>query len=183
MTNEWFLSGERVRFRHWQETDIDLAVSLWGNPDVTRLIADLGNPSPEQARDRLVLEVTRQRTSGMAYWPVFTTAGEHLGCCGLRPYRPKEGIIEVGVHLLPQHWGKGYATESLACSGQFAFETLEANGLFARHHPLNVASGRALTRLGFRATHLEFMPQTGLEHPCFLATREEFIAPPRRQIT
>ena len=49
-----------------------------------------------------------------------------------------------------------------------AFERLGIRGLFARHHPHNRGSGRILPKLGFRYTHEERMPQTGLDHPCYL---------------
>ena len=57
-----------------------------------------------------------------------------------------------------------------------AFGLLEIRELFARHHPDNRGSGRILEKLGFRYTHDERMPQTGLDHPCYLLrapTREE----------
>jgi RimJ/RimL family protein N-acetyltransferase len=57
-----------------------------------------------------------------------------------------------------------------------AFEVLGLRGLFARHHPHNRGSGRILAKLGFRYTHDERMPQTGLDHPGYLLrarTREE----------
>ena len=41
-------------------------------------------------------------------------------------------------------------------------------GLFARHNPHNHGSRRILEKLGLRHTHDELMPQTGLEHPCYL---------------
>jgi hypothetical protein len=55
-----------------------------------------------------------------------------------------------------------------------AFGPLGVRGLFARHHPHNHGSGRVLTSLGFRYTHDEFMPQTGLRRPCYLLTAGDY---------
>ena len=119
----------------------------------------------------------RQTLFGLAYWPAFTHAGDFIGCCGLRPHQPDLGIIEIGIHLLPTYWGKGFAREALGLVGRYAFTALAARGLFARHHPQNHASGNTLRKLGVQPTHLEFMPQTGLDHPCYLVTATEFAEP------
>jgi RimJ/RimL family protein N-acetyltransferase len=163
------LNTDRITFRLWDLDDLPLAIALWGDPQVTRLIADLGNPCVEQARDRLAREIANWETHQVQYWPIFLRTGEHLGCCGLRPYQPS--VFEVGVHILPMHWGSGFATEALRGIEDYAFGTLGATGLFARHHPQNEDSGRVLTKLGYRYTHDEFMQQTGLLHPCYLGPR------------
>ena len=173
----YFLRTERLGFRCWTAADLPLAVAIWGQPAVTRLIADLGNPSAEQARRRLARAMANQDAFGVQYWPFFRLDGDkHLGCCGLRPYRPDEDVFEVGAHLLPARWGRGYATEATRGVIRHAFEVLGIRGLFARHHPHNRGSGRILEKLGFRYTHDERMAQTGLNHPCYLLrapTREE----------
>jgi ribosomal-protein-alanine N-acetyltransferase len=50
----------------------------------------------------------------------------------------------------------------------FAFETLGLKALFAGHHPENAASERLLRKLGFRFTHQEIYPPTGLLEPAYL---------------
>ena len=163
--------NEEIVFRQWSHEDISLAAAIWADPQVTRLIADLGNPTEQQARDRLARELGNQAAYGVQYWPIFLRTGTHLGCCGLRPYQP--AVFEVGAHILPQHWGRGYATKALRCVLTYAFGTLRAEALFARHNPHNHGSGRVLTKLGFRYTHDQFMPQTGLNHPCYLLHADE----------
>ena len=106
----YFMRTERLGFRCWAAKDLPLAVAIWGQPEVTRLIADLGNPSAEQARQRLAREMANQDAFRVQYWPLFLLdGGKHLGCCGLRPYRPDDGVFEVGAHLLPAQWNRGYA--------------------------------------------------------------------------
>jgi RimJ/RimL family protein N-acetyltransferase len=163
------LTTERIGFRLWQPDDLLLALSLWGDTTVTRLIADLGQPSEEQARARLDRELANQQTYGVQYWPIFRRAGgEHLGCCGLRPYQPDQGIYEIGAHLLAHYWGQGYATEAVRAVVAHAFTALPVRGLFARHHPDNHGSRSLLAKLGFQYTHDDFLPQTGLNHPSYL---------------
>lgn len=169
----YFLRSERLGFRPWSEADIELALALWGDPRVTRLI---GGPfSPGQVQERLSREIATARSHGVQYWPVFLLAtGEHVGCCGLRPYRSEERVYEIGIHLRAAYWGQGYAPEATRAVMAYAFEALGASALFAGHNPANGASRRILGQLGFRYTHDEFYPPTGLHHPSYLLTAEEF---------
>ena len=90
-----------------------------------------------------------------------------MGCCGLRPYRPGEGVAELGVHLLPTHWHKGLAAEACGAVIRYARESLDLKALFAGHNPGNVASRQMLLKLGFEYTHDEHYPATGLQHPSY----------------
>ena len=112
---------------------------------------------------------------GVQYWPLFLRKGERfVGCCGLRPYDLSKGIFELGVHLLPMFWGKGYAREACARVIRLAFDDLGCPSLFAGHNPRNVASARLLLDLGFIHTHDELYPPTGLEHPSYTLNRDVF---------
>lgn len=169
----YFLRSRRLGFRPWSSADIELTLDLWGDPEVTKLI---GGPfSGTEVRERLAREIATQRAHGIQYWPVFLLAtGEHVGCCGLRPYRPDEKIFEIGCHLRRAQWGQGYAVEAAQAVIRYAFATLGASGLFAGHHPANAASRRSLVQLGFRYTHDEYYPPTGLNHPSYMLTANEF---------
>lgn len=180
-TTAYFLQGERLGFRTWSESDIELALNLWGDPEVTKLID--GPFSREQVQDRLSREMATMGSHGIQYWPIFLLAtGELAGCCGLRPYKAEEGICEVGVHLRKAFWGQGYAPEATQAAIAYAFRTLGMNALFAGHNPGNAASRRVLEKLGFRYTHDEHYPPTGLNHPSYLLTSEEFAREQKRRI-
>lgn len=170
---EYFLRTEHLGFRAWTEGDLELAVGLWGDVEVTKLI---GGPfSQEQVQSRLSLEIANLKSFGVQYWPIFLlSSDEHLGCCGLRPYRLDEGIYEVGVHIRSGHWGQGYAQEATRAVIAYAFDKRGAAGLFAGHNPANETSRRLLGKLGFHYTHDEYYPPTGLHHPSYMLTAEEF---------
>ena len=76
------------RFPPLVPDDLDLALGLWGDAAVTRLI---GGPfPPERVRERLAREIATQAEHGVQYWPLFLLAdGGHAGCCGLRPYKTR----------------------------------------------------------------------------------------------
>ena len=165
----FFLQSAQLGFRHWTPGDQPLALSLWGNPEVARFIHAKGVFSPEEASARLRREMNSQQCHGVQYWPIFLLAsGAFTGCCGLRPYDPRPGTLELGIHLLPEFWHQGLAQEATLRVIEYAFGVLRAEALFAGHNPGNHASRALLERLGFRYTHDEYYPPTGLRHPSYL---------------
>lgn len=103
----YFMRSERVGFGIWSPADLELAIALWGDARVTGLI---GGPfTKQQVRERLELEISTQESAGFQYWPIFRLRDDvHLGCCGLRR-SPGDDALEIGFHLLFEHWGQGYA--------------------------------------------------------------------------
>ncbi len=168
MTRPYFLTTDRLGFSHWHEDDFALAMTLWGDPRVSMMI---GGPfAEEQVRARLAREIEMQLVDKIQYWPVFLLQDRELaGCAGLRPYgREDEQLLELGFHFRPQYWGQGLAQEAARAVIAIAFEDLAVKGLFAGHHPENAASERLLRNLGFRYTHQEIYPPTGLLNPAYL---------------
>ncbi len=179
LTNPYFLKSERLGFRWWSQEDLPLARELWGDLEVTRFF---GGPfSEEEIGQRLEREISRMKTYQFQYWPIHLLAdSEHVGCCGLRPYRLEEEIHELGFHLRPKYWGQGLAPEAARAVIDFAFETIGAKGLSAGHHPENAASRKVLEKLGFRYTHDEFFGALGIDIPYYLLTQPSGAFPENR---
>jgi [ribosomal protein S5]-alanine N-acetyltransferase len=167
---KYFLTTYRLGFRCWTEDDLPLAQQLWGDPAVTRLIG--GPMSPEAVRARLRDEIEQMNRAGIQFWPIFLLEEEQfVGCAGLRPRRHDDVVFELGFHLCHEHWGKGLAYEASRAVVKYAFETLEADTLFAGHHPLNDRSRRLLLQLRFKSTGAE-AANPAMIHPSYLLRRE-----------
>jgi ribosomal-protein-alanine N-acetyltransferase len=155
----------RLTFRLWTGDDLPLARALFGDARITALV---GGPFDEAAVvARLAAELGNQRDHDIGYWPLLLYGSREIGCCGLRPRDPPRRIYELGFYFLPAYWGQGLAAEAGASVIEYAFGRLGAAGLFAGHHPDNDSSRRSLEKLGFRYTHHEHYPPTGLQHPCY----------------
>jgi RimJ/RimL family protein N-acetyltransferase len=163
----YFLKSARLGFRWWSKEDLALARQLWGDIEVTRFF---GGPfSEEEIGERLEREITRMKAYQFQYWPIHLLSdNEHVGCCGLRPYRLEDGIPEMGFHLRPKFWGQGLAVEAARSVIDYAFETIGAKGLSAGHHPGNVNSKKVIEKLGFRFSHDEYFPTLAMEIPYYL---------------
>lgn len=168
---DYFLKTARLGFGRWSIDDLPLALALWGDPRVTRLI---GGPfSHEKIQEILTREIATMQVHNVQYWPLFLLQdGAHVGCAGLRPYKPEDQTYEMGFHLRPEYWRRGLAVEAGLAIIAFAFETLGAHALFAGHHPENAASRKVLEKLGFAFAYEEFYPPTGLKHPSYLLTSQ-----------
>ena len=162
----------RLRFALWAADDLPLARRLWADPDVTRYLAR-GRLADPDIRARLERERTNLERLGFQYWPLFLRdSGAFVGCCGLKhcPYEgtPEAPELELGFHLVPEAWGRGYATEAASAVARLAFERLGAARVFAGHHPENRASGAVLRKLGFEFVRDVFFEPTGLMHPLYV---------------
>jgi ribosomal-protein-alanine N-acetyltransferase len=171
-TSPYFLATERLGFRCWTREDLPLARELWGDLEVTRFF---GGPFPDKEIDeRLQRELSRMDSDGFQYWPIFHISNnEHVGCCGLRPYRPEQQMPELGFHLRPEFWGQGLAVEAARAVIAYAFGSLGAKSLSAGHHPQNLASKKVLEKLGFRYIYDEFFPTLRMDIPYYQLTRLE----------
>lgn len=171
-SDAYFLRSLRLGFRAWRDDDLPLAIGLWGDPEVTKLIDARGQLSDEDVRQLLDKHIAAQREHGVQYWPMFLRKdGEHVGCCGLRPYDPARRVYELGVHIRFRWWRQGLAEEGARAVIRYAFHELGAAALFAGHNPENHASERLLAKLGFRYTHHEYYAPTGREHPSYILER------------
>ena len=168
MPYDFFLTTPRLGFRHWTDADEPLALGLWGDPDVTRM---LGGPfTDDHVRQRLATQITMHHEHGIQYWPIFLlNTEEHVGCCGLRPYQPK--IPELGFHLRKAFWGQGLAREAATAVIHYAFANLQIDAIFAGHYPDNANSRKVLLSLGFQYAGEAVYPPTGILEPTYLLHR------------
>ena len=168
--NQYFMQSAQVGFRWWHADDLTAAMSLWRDPQVTRLFTK--DPlTQEQVTQRLTQELKNAQEHRIQYWPIFSLADDsHIGCAGLRPYAAD--TLELGFHLKPAYWGQGLATEVGKRVIENAFENQLAKAIFAGHHPDNKASRNTLLKLGFIGTAAQYYQPTGLYHPSYLLYRD-----------
>lgn len=169
------MKTERIGFSYWTEEDLELAVKLWGEKDVTRYICAAGEFTKQDILNRLNTEINNGQKYQVQYWPIFEADTDKLiGCCGLRPFKDEQHSCEIGFHLRKIFWGQGYAFEAAAEAVKYAFTRLNTNKLYAGHHPQNVRSGKLITRLGFQSIGDNYYEPTGLYHPSYEMTRLDY---------
>jgi RimJ/RimL family protein N-acetyltransferase len=76
--------------------------------------------------------------------------GRVIGRCELISRRSIYREYEIGYFFRPDAWGRGIATETVRALLDFGFRSIHAHRIYALVDPDNTASGRLLTRIGFR---------------------------------
>lgn len=140
-----FLNTKRLGFSMWNENDIDYALELWGNPEVTKFIVADGRMLKDQVYQRLNKEIETNNKVNIQYWPInLIETNKNIGCCGIRPYNSEKNIFEIGIHLKENYWGMEFAKEACSKVIEYAY------------------------------THDEFYSPTKLYHPSYLMVKEDY---------
>lgn len=88
--------------------------------------------------------------------------GIHVGTCGFNGPPDADGVVEIAYGVDDEHQGKGYATEAAEALVEFAFNSGLVRMVRAHTFPEENASGRVLTKCGFRFIGDVDDPEEGL---------------------
>jgi RimJ/RimL family protein N-acetyltransferase len=145
------LRTDRLALRRFTADDAQNLYRLDTDPRVMRYIGD-GSPSAHATIDAGLARSIRyyDRYPGLGVWPAEERAtGRFIGWFCLK-YVPKTVEVEVGYRLLPESWGRGYATEGARALVARGFEALGLYRVIGLTHPENVASQHVLQKAGLR---------------------------------
>jgi ribosomal-protein-alanine N-acetyltransferase len=162
------LVGEPVTLEHR-----DLAIRLFGDPDVARWIwpdgradsADAVGPRNVAQTMHILAEfVAHWARHGFGWWFLHERAtGDFVGEVGLqRTEINDEPVVEVGWTLLSTHWGQGFATEAATAALTHGFGSLGLDEIVSFTMTQNTASRRVMARLDMTYDH--DIDRAGLPH-------------------
>jgi RimJ/RimL family protein N-acetyltransferase len=138
----------RLSFREMTPSDLDEMAALLGDPEV---MAYYPHPkSRGEALEWIDWNLRLYREHGFGLWLIeLRGRSEFAGDCGLTP-QEVDGVveIEVGYHIRPALWGRGYATEAAAACRDYARDILGLRRLIALIDPANRASQRVAEKVG-----------------------------------
>jgi RimJ/RimL family protein N-acetyltransferase len=146
-----FARTQRLTLRPgWREDAPALADAI-GHEHVVRMLAQVPWPyETSHAEDFLA----RPRKVSDVFLLILSHEQEPyprlVGGIGIHPQ--EDGGHEFGYWLAPDAWGRGYATEAGRAVVAMARHALGLKRLKSGHFVDNPASGRVLTKLGFRPT-------------------------------
>ena len=93
---------------------------------------------------------------------IFRESGGPVGSCGFKGPPDSDGVVEIAYGIDPDHQGKGYATEAAEAMVNYAFGDDCVRTVRAHTLPEPNASGRVLTKCGFRYIGEVVDPDDGL---------------------
>jgi ribosomal-protein-alanine N-acetyltransferase len=116
------LETERLILREYVKDDAPAFFRLNSDPEVMRYVPDEPMQSVEQAREILITHPIAdyaQHGFGRLACALKATR-DHIGFCGLK-YLKEIDDIDLGFRFLPEHWGKGLATEAARAVVRYGF--------------------------------------------------------------
>jgi RimJ/RimL family protein N-acetyltransferase len=143
------LHTSRLRLEPITDAHFAGLLALNSDPAVMRYIT--GKPdTPEDTRAMIERVKARWSEFGFSWWSLIEQrTGEIIGAgCIQHLGREPGNPLEIGWRLRVDKWGQGFASEAAHCMAGFAFETLEAESLYAVCRPDNRASSQVMERLG-----------------------------------
>ena len=136
------LETQRCRLTRFRASDIENTLPLLTNADVRRYLG--GALSEDEARKRL----ESWANGDDIRYTIRLTDGEFLGVVTITPHHDTDNT-EVSYMLMPEHWGKGYATETVTAIVYYCRDTLGLKQIVSETQSANERSCRLLERLGF----------------------------------
>ncbi len=144
-----WLETLRLAMRDFVAEDSDDLLRLNSDPRVMRYIGD-GEPIAAQRHADIMRRVLGypKLYPDLGFW--YTTrrdTGKFIGWFTLK-YCGKSADIETGYMLLPEAWGRGYATEGATAMVRYGFDDLGLHRVIGVTHPDNIASQKVLRKAG-----------------------------------
>ena len=139
----------RLIVRAYTSLDQEDFFRLNSNPDVVRYIRPVKS---RQECEEFLKEVMSAALLTPCYgrWAVIEkNSGDFIGSFALIPVENTEHY-QLGYALLPQHWGKGYATELTVSALDYIFRKTELPFVYGYTELPNSGSRQVLVKAGFR---------------------------------
>ena len=145
------LRTRRLSIRPLTPADGADVYAVFAAPDVMRFWNSAPPADLAKAGEWAAHLADMQRRLGYAQWRVAERAtGRLVGIAGLQPLDGGPDV-ELTYALVPEAWGRGYATEAAAATLGFAFGELGLERVVGIAKPENGASVAVLRKLGLRA--------------------------------
>ena len=155
------LETERLRLRPFTEADRSLVLRIASDPDTTKYLffwGRIGSTPESDTRRYLTYALGRWGETPIRAWEYCVTlkeTGEAIGQGSVEWWQDVPGAAEIGWILLPEHRGKGYATEMGRELLRAAFEVLGAKTVISHCDDRNAASYHVMERLGMKLDGVE----------------------------
>jgi len=163
---------KRLLVRRFTEHDKDHFFSLNGNEEVMRYIRPV---KTREECDEFLLQVIAYSETEKLFgrWAVEDKLSkEFVGSFAIIPVEGKDQM-QLGYSLLPEHWGKGYATELTIAGLHYVFTKTQINPVYAYTEERNTSSQKVLLKAGLRpnGSYIE----GGKKVEGFVLEKEEYL--------
>jgi [ribosomal protein S5]-alanine N-acetyltransferase len=146
------LRSDRLLTRFLTADDSEEWISFLENPEATKFFPATKVDVKERSIDWIQRQLDRYAKSRYGLQALVNQAnGEFIGQCGLLA-QTVDGVgeIEVGYHILPSQWGRGYAPEAAKLFLDYAFSNHISDTAISIIHTGNLRSQRVAEKNGLK---------------------------------
>jgi RimJ/RimL family protein N-acetyltransferase len=141
---------ERLTLRHFRAADAARVQALCNNWNIARMLSRMPYPYSETQAAAWIASHDDARSAGREFPLAIEWEGQLVGSTGMLVH--ENGDHEIGYWIGEPYWNRGFATEAGRAVVDLAVRRASERAVVAGHHADNHASGRVLTKLGFRYT-------------------------------
>lgn len=145
------LRTPRLLLRRVVPADAEAIYRLRSDPQNMKFVPRPLAASVDDAQDHIRAISEKVETGTGINWAMqFPERSALVGIIGLFRIEPENYRAEIGYMLLPEHQGKGLATEAVGAAVDYGFRQLGLHSIGAIIDPGNIASARVLEKSRFR---------------------------------
>ena len=149
------LTTERLRLRQMSHADAEAIIAIFGAPESLRFSNQPPTDTPEKAVALIDWLNSLYETQRGVQWGITLHDEDSLiGHCGTYGWDRENRHIDLGYHIAPSHWGRGYATEAAQAVIRWSFDHLNLHRIQADCTDGHLASERVLLKCGFEVEGL-----------------------------
>lgn len=165
------LITDRLRLRQITHADAEGMMAIFGDPAVLRFLNNPPVDTPEKAIGMIDwLAGNYQQREGIDWGITLHGDDRLIGMCGAYQWDRANRRIDIGYHIAPAHWGRGYATEAARAIIDWCFQNLDLHRIQADCTDGNLASERVLLKCGFTVEGI--WRESCWEHGRFVSIRQ-----------
>lgn len=145
------LETNRLILKEIKPEHVNEIYQIFSNENVTRYYGM--SPFTEESQANQMIESFRSKfenKQGMRWGIVEKESNRLIGTIGLNNLMIPSKRTEIGYDLLPTYWGKGFISEAIKEVITYCFQTLELFRIGAVIFPENIASSKAIEKVGFQ---------------------------------
>ena len=143
------IDTQRLSLREFVLEDAEAVLKFNAHPEVMQYTGDESISSLEQA-SHLISEtwLADYKRYGYGRWAlIHKTENKIIGFAGLK-YLPELLKTDIGFRMLPQYWGRGFATEVSVAILNHGFEHYSLEQIIGIVQPENMGSAKVLQKIG-----------------------------------
>ncbi len=154
----FYIETKNLILREFRDIDIDGIFQLDSNKKVHKYLGNNPIKTRNEAEKIFSFINLQYKERGIGrFATIEKSSGKFIGWTGLKLNIGKKEMlngythfIDIGYRLIPEFWGKGYATEASFASLEYGFKELNYDIIYGAAQIENIPSNKILKKIGLQ---------------------------------